>query len=87
MTQKYDWVIAGAGPGGAMAARTATEKSTNGTDVPLIRPPYRGRIKPPALRVVVDFPGLECCDPSILSPKACSECMQPYNLLDTTAKT
>jgi hypothetical protein len=31
------------------------EESTNGTDVPLIRPPYRGRIKPPALRVVVDF--------------------------------
>jgi len=27
------------------------EESTNGTDVPLIRSPYRGRIKPPALRV------------------------------------
>jgi flavin-dependent dehydrogenase len=25
MTQKYDLVIIGAGPGGAMAARTATE--------------------------------------------------------------
>ena len=31
------------------------EESTNGTDVPLIHPPYRGRIKPPAFRVIVDF--------------------------------
>ena len=33
--------------------RWLPEESTDGTDVPLIHPPYRGRIKPPALRVVV----------------------------------